>query len=121
MKILRFLFVLFIFMLPSGELLRYQSTSGIGITANDFMVGLLVAYWLFYHTFRRKGVNYSFLTKPLLFFVGIALVSLAINSRFLNTAEFIISFLYLVRWVFYAAIFFIVKDFNDSFKQKIRI
>lgn len=121
MGLLKILFSLTLLMLPLGELVRYQSSTAVGITANDILIGILVIYWLSYHLCRRKKIKSSYLTKPLIFFTVICLLSLIVNSGFLNLEEFGISFLYIVRWIFYALLFFIVSEFDKSFKHKILV
>lgn len=117
MGLLRILFILSLVFFSFGEVARFQSRNGINLTLDSIGVFLLVLGWLIVG--RKEGIRNNFLTKPLALFISIVFLSLIINAGLLTLPEFIISFLYLLRWIFYSLIAFIVISFNSSFKQKI--
>lgn len=116
-KVAAVLFVLSLLFFSFGEVARFQFGSGINLTLDSAGVFLLVLGWLI--TGRKKDIKNNFLTKPLVLFISISFLSLILNARLLTFPEFIISFLYLLRWVFYSLIIFIVISFNNPFKQKV--
>src|SRR3989344_1715561 len=118
MGLLKIIFVISLLLFPFGEITRFEFGNGVAITLNDIGVGLMVIAWLILTTLNKKYKN-SFLIKPILIFTGIGFISLLINLRLLNLSEFLISFLYLIRWIFYAGIFFVVDGFDDKFKRKV--
>ena len=118
MGLLKIIFVISLLLFPFGEITRFEFGNGVAITLNDIGVGLMVIAWLILTTLNKKYKN-SFLIKPILIFAGICFISLLINLRLLNLSEFLISFLYLIRWIFYAGIFFIVDAFDEKFKRKV--
>lgn len=114
-KALKGLFIVMLLALSLGDLGRIQFENGIAITIYDLSVGAFVSAWAL---FGRKKDSLVFL-KPILLFAAIALISLLLNSHRLSLTEFFVSFLYLVRWIFYAAIAWAVLGFDSNFKQKV--
>ncbi len=115
MKFLKLLFILIFILFPFGELLRFEIGNNIAIKPLDIAVGLAAANWLVLTLFKKhkpKLIHWLFLAFPLIGFL-----SLIISSNWLKPHEFLTSFLYLVRWVSYASIFFIVMGFDRSFKK----
>ena len=117
---LKVIFILTFAALALGDLGRIQFENGIAITTYDTAVGLLVLTWLAHRLMQKKKERISAVfLKPILVFAGVGLISLVFNFRFLTLSDFTVSFLYLVRWVFYAGIYFVVSDFDPRFKKKI--
>lgn len=56
--------------------------------------------------------------KPLLLFLIIALVTLIINLKYLNLEYFVVSFLYLLRFLVYSNLLFVLKMFDQTFLKK---
>lgn len=84
------------------------------------MIVLLSFFWILDKLFKQKKIifNVDFF-NVLIFFIVVSFISLLFNifDLKLSLVEFIISFSYLLRWVFYAMIFFITIDiFNDTKK-----
>lgn len=102
-----------------AEVGRIQFLNGVAVSLNDIFLVLLIAVWIIYVFRRKKKFNKSFLLKPIALFFIIALVSLLLNLVNLSLDRFLISFLYLARWVSYALLYFIFKDFDKKFKLKI--
>lgn len=117
-KALKVIFVLTLVALALGDLGRIQFENGIAVSPYDIGVGVLVLIWLTSLRWKKKNIKRSFL-KPILIFTGVGLLSLLINSYRLNLEDFVISFLYLVRWIFYAGIYFVVTSFDSRFKKRI--
>lgn len=118
MRILKFLFIFVILLFPLGEIARFQLENNLNFTINDIGISLLFITWLIYRLRKREKLNY-FLLKPISFFIIICFLSLLINSQNYKQVDLLISFLYLLRWVFYSAVYFSISEFNSSFKNKI--
>ncbi len=105
---------------PLGEIARF-TFSDAAITATDLGVFLLVSLWLFNLILKKIKVDhyYTSILVPILIFVFSALISLLVNFTSLNFSELLISSLYLIRWIFYALLIFVVKEFDEKFKRKI--
>ncbi len=120
MVILELIFSLFILSLPSAEVIRFQYSNGVAISLNDIFLGILVFYWLIYRIKNKKfNLRNDRLMKPIFVFPAIGLIALVFNFTDLKLSEFFVSFLYLLRWVMYALIYFIVRDFGKKFKEKV--
>ncbi len=99
-----------------GEVARVQFPNGIAIKALDIAVCLFALSSIVMFKGRIKRPR---LTKPILIFSSAALLSLALNFTNLKTDELLVSFLYLLRWVIYAGVYFIVSNFDKNFKNKV--
>lgn len=100
-----------------GQIGRIQLNSDVSITLLDVFVGVVVLLWVI-SLISKNNLRKSYLLQPILIFAGIGLISLAFNSAHLKSQEFLVSLLYLIRWIFYALIFFIVSGFDLYFKKK---
>ncbi len=112
-----FLITLLIFS-PLGEIARIDFGGNTAITMLDLGVGVLSIIW-FLGYLVKKNKQQFILAKPLLIFISICLVSLLLQITKLKQQELIVSFLYLIRWVGYAGIYFAVASFDKVFKKKI--
>jgi len=119
MGLLKILFIITLLSISIGEVLRFELIIGTSINLSNIAVGALVIYWLALHLFKKRKINTGKLLKPIAIFVGIGIISLVFNLKFLNTQELVISFLYLFRWILYAFIYFIVLEFDKNFQKKI--
>lgn len=119
MGLLKILFTLFLLSFPFSEIGRIQFGNGVAFTFNDLLLGLLVSYWIIYRFFVIKKPFSFFLRKPILIFIFISLVSLLVNFLNLSFNNFLISSLYLVRFVFYLSLYFMVKEFDQVFKKSV--
>lgn len=117
MKVLKILTVLILILFPFGELLRFNIGNNIILKPLDVVVGITSLAGFIYTFLQKKKPAFQ---KEFLFFPLIGVLALIINSTWLKPYEFIVSFLYLVRWVAYASLFFIVSGFEKSFKEKIK-
>jgi len=138
--LLKFLTVVLILLFPLGELGRINIYNEVSVTINDLLVGLLVSVWLISNIFvilvspvqrgasrisnvmgdaGQASMTNLRLAKPILILIFIAFLSLLFNINSLRLPEFLVSFLYLLRFVAYAGIYFIVSGFDIGFKRKI--
>lgn len=120
MGLLKALFYVFLISFPVAEIGKLQFKNGIGISINDIFLFLLIISWIFFKLRHKKEKKY-FLKKPILIFVSVGAVSLILNFYNLTLETFLISFLYLVRFVSYISLYFITKEFDLSTKNKISI
>lgn len=104
---------LLVLALPLSELTRINFKE-IAITLLDIGVVTSVFLWLF---LKRKFPRSNF-SRPILIFAAILFISLAVNLLRLKSNEFFASSLYLIRWIFYALLYFVVLDLS-SIKKKI--
>ena len=119
MGILKIIFSLLILSFPIAEIGRVQFSNGVAFSVNDVILSVLIAFWIIYHFLIKKKIKKNTLTKPILIFICVALISLILNIFQLSIMSFLVSFLYLLRWTMYASLFFIVKEFDKEFKSKI--
>lgn len=125
MGILAFLLIVLLVLLPFGELLRFSVGNNIIIKPQDILVGIIGVIWVIFYSriftkpFTLKFLKEKQITMPLLAFGSIGLLSLLLNSSWLTPNEFVTSFLYWVRWVFYSLLFFVILSVNEKIKQKI--
>ena len=116
---MKIFFIILLKSISAGEILRFKIFDAASVTINNLFLVCLIIFWIFFSLISKKNIRKGKLTKPILIFAGIAFLSLVINSRFLTQQEFIVSFLYLVRWIFYASLYFIVLQFDEKFKKRI--
>lgn len=121
MVLLKILTVILILAFPLGELGRFNIYNEISSTINDVLVGLLLLAWLPYLILRGKlsEISKRQLAKPILIFISVAFLSLFLSYNNLKVQEFLASFLYLLRFVSYAGIYFIISGFDLKFRRKI--
>lgn len=119
MGILEIFFAILILVFPLGEVFRIQQGS-ISLTLNDAILSVTVLVWIIKRLSSKGKFNKSpTLAKPIGIFLVIGFISLLVNSRFLDTESFFVSFLYLVRFGLYALIYFVIFDLSSFFKKKI--
>ena len=119
--ILKRIFILVLFFFPFGEILRIDFGNGFVLRPLDIGVGVLVIFWLLTKHLRKEKIKKKNIFISVLLFTVFGGLSLLINYPTLNVSQFLISLMYLIRWVAYAGTFFIVLDFNENFKKKISI
>ena len=115
MGILKISFIILLLLFPLGQIARLEFQSGVAVTLSDIVVGVVILVFLFAN--RSKQRLKKSITKPIIIFAVIGLLSLIVNMGVLNTSEFVISLLYGIRWVLYAGIFFVVSGFDLKFKK----
>lgn len=118
MGILKILFLLLLLLFPIAEVGRYQFPNGVAVSLNDLILFITFSYWIFYKIRNNSKFKFGFLGKPLFLFTLFAFISLFLNILNLNFSELLISLSYLLRFLLYASLYFIVKDFDTKFKHK---
>jgi len=122
LKIIKFLFFLYLVLFPFGQLaklpLPFLNLPEVNIYLTDIALSFLLLFWLVWRFFiNKKKYKPPFLTKPILLFSGLALLSLLVSSFRFSRPEVLISSLYLIRWIIYAGLYFILVDLRSEFKK----
>jgi len=104
------LLYLAIFLLPFGQLLQLSIAPTIRLSTVDAAVFLVAIVWLGSIAVRKKPFSALPLAPFIVLFVGIGTVSLVFSLWHFNLLQVEIGSLYLVRWIFYAAIYFVVYE-----------
>lgn len=116
MGLIKILFItLLLVFYPLGELTRI-SFGDVAVSLIDVSVGVIVLIWLFLKVLKGKKIKGKLL-GPILVFISVLVLSLLVNSNKLNLLQLGISASYILRWVIYALIYFVVKDFDLNFKK----
>lgn len=119
MDLLKIVFSLFIISFPIAEIGRFQFNNGVSFTLNDILLFSSILIWILFRIKKKGLFPIGFLQKSLFLFCLAGFIALIINFGNLGIEKLSVSFLYLVRFVSYALIYFIVKDFEPKFKKKI--
>lgn len=106
MKLIYVVWLIFLFFLPLGSLSRLP-IGDVAFTVNDVILPVMIGLWLLYILVIQKRVVLPPRTMLIVGFAFWAFITLLFSLRFLGMAQFLISGLYLVRWVEYAFVFFI--------------
>lgn len=117
----RILFYILIVSFIVGQLGRIELGAGLAINISDIILAMTLVVWLIEEILIKRNYNIfvNELTKPLCLFISICLLSLLANFSNIQLYEFILSSLYLVRWVAYVFVFFIVYSFDQKTKLSI--
>lgn len=121
MDLLKKIFLVFIFLFPFAEVGRLQFSNGVSVTVNDVGLILVLLVWFIYKFNKKWNLKKNFLFKPILIFLSVATVSLLLNIPNLSIPSFFISLLYLVRFVAYSFLYFVIREFDTSYKRKISL
>jgi O-antigen ligase len=119
MRLLKYIFIIFVLLFPIAEIGRVQLLNGIAVSVNDILLLAVIIVWLFTHFIKKQSFAVGKLLKPILIFSGIGLISLLLNLPSLGINNLFASSLYLIRWIAYALIYVIVNEFEPKFKQRI--
>ena len=116
-KIIIVLFFIYLVLFPFGQLARsplpFLDLPEVNIYLTDIVLSFLLLFWLVWRFFiNKKKYKPPFLTKPILLFSGLALISLLVNSFRFSGSEVLVSSLYLIRWIVYAGLYFISKHIS---------
>lgn len=114
MRLLKLLLILVFICFPFGELLRFDFGNNIIIKPLDIFVSLSIIVYLFLS--QKKKIK-EFV--PFFIFPMVGLLSLILNISWLHQNQIVTSFLYLLRWLSYAAIAVIISQTDKKFKKKI--
>jgi len=114
MALLGFLLPIFFIFLGFGEVLRINLSLQVSSGLIDLVILVIIFIWLF---FIKKN-NYE-LGKAFLIFFIFALISLLINILNYTGNQLLISSMYLVRFTFYASLYFVFVDIGRIYKSVI--
>lgn len=111
--------IILILSLVLGQVVRIPLGSVVAVTPIDIFAFVLIALWT-----RRnlKIKRQKLISQPnkislaLVVFTAIGFFSLLVNSKHLIPEQFLVSFLYLVRFAFLAGIYFVVREFSEKTK-----
>lgn len=137
MNVIKLLFIIILILFPFGEVLRFDIGNNVVINPLDVAVGITGVWYIFYYLGSREISRmrvawwYEIPRLRLLFarndififfilFSFFCFFSLLINIMWLQPHELLVSFLYLLRWVAYALIFFVTASFDKQFKDVIK-
>ena len=119
--------VLAVLAIVPGQLVRLSLGTdvrgGAAIILTDVMIGLLVLVWVMKKLTVDRKFEKTVLSVPIIVFTLLALVSLVQGYWILDRVgtielkEMVVAFLYWVRWVMYASVFFITVDVVKTEKQ----
>jgi len=116
-----FLLYLFILLLPLGELIRIDLGNSLIIKPLDVTAVLLIIV-TFLHYFKKPGeLTKKKIFLPLIAFIGSCFLSLLLNIPLLNNLQFLISSLYLFRFIGYVSIYLLLADYSSQKKKKLAI
>lgn len=120
MVLLIFFFLLLCVALPLGEVSRITLGLTVSFTCLDVLVAVGSSVWLVTHI---KTIKKSFLPHALSFWLVtfIFFVSLLVNILTLTQSQFVVSGLYILRFLFFGMIFFMVRDIPESLKKNIKL
>lgn len=120
MDLLKKIFILVLFLFPLGEIVRIDFGNGIVIKPLDIGVGLMVILWLMLKIRKKEKIKQKYILTPIILFAAVGGLSMLINAPDLSFNQFLVSIMYLIRWIIYAGIFFVLSDFDRDFKKRIR-
>jgi O-antigen ligase len=121
MVLLEILFWILIFiLLPLGQIAKFDLGFSAFVTAFDIGIFLILIYWIFCLLTKKIKIKGAFvLTKPIVMFILVGLVSLLLNVGELSIEQFLVAFSYLFRWGIFALIYFIVVKLPKEKKYKL--
>lgn len=105
-----------------SQTIRVQLGNGLSINILDIAIGI-AAVMIFIWFVSNKKIYLLVkdnLGKGILIFTGIMILSLFSNISSLNIPQFIISGMYIVRWICYLLVFFYVRESNHEYKNKVK-
>lgn len=104
---------------PLGEITRIPIGDS-AITFIDVAVISLGLIWILKFIAKKRKIK-GRLINPISIFVFVLFLSLIYNFKRLTLYQFMASFLYLARWIFYSLVYLVVKDIDINVKKYIPI
>lgn len=98
-----------------AELLRIQLPGAVSMGIIDVVILGIVFVWLI---LSKKG-KYK-LKIPILLFISAAILSQVVNVGNYEVEQIKVGLLYLVRWILYAALYFVFVDIGRKFQKPVR-
>jgi len=117
-KIIGGLLFAFLVLFPFGQLTKIPSgflnLPEVHLYLTDVVLFFLVLSWGIWGLLvKRKKYQLPPLAKPIFLFIALAGLSLAVNSPLFSGREVGVGFLYLLRWIFYAGLYFVLFDLKE--------
>lgn len=113
-KIINWLFYAYLLLFPLAQLTRIppqrMELSEVHFYLTDVVVAGIVLVWVLGQMVDRKRFKKPPLASPIIAFFLFSLLSLFLASFNLDFHQTINSSLYLIRWIFYAGIYFVIFD-----------
>jgi len=117
MKLVKLLLYLLLITIPLGQLGRIPiSGSHVNLYLPDILIPVIIFVWLGYALAIRKKLELPPLSNFIFLFAFVALISLINGKRFIGLGEFLVSGMYLVRFLLYAGLYFVVYDLTKGLK-----
>lgn len=106
-------------LLPLGNLVRFDVGTGVALLPLDIAVGLAALFSL-PHLIRRRNVVWADTAfRYAAAFVGIGLFSLLMHARWLSPFTFLVSLLYMARFVAYAQLMWSVRELAQKTQDRL--
>ena len=117
-KIIVCLLFVFLALFPFGQLtkipLNFFNLPEVHLYLTDVVLFFLVLSWGVWGVLvTRKKYQLPPLAKPIFLFIALAGLSLTVNSPLFSGREVGVGFLYLLRWIFYAGLYFVLFDLKE--------
>lgn len=122
-KLVKLIYLAILILLPWGQFARIPVELGFsgGVYIYDLLLPLMLGLWLVWKLGKEKSLRLPPLSGRIFLFAVLAVLSLLSGLRYLsNSAEFLVSGLYLWRWLMYASLYFVGVDLLRKF-PKLRI
>lgn len=118
-KIIISLFFIFLVLFPFGQLARipltFLNSPDIHLYLTDIVLFLLVLGWgIWRFLIDKKKYHLPPLAKPIFIFILIGGLPLILNSPLFSGREVGVGFLYLLRWISYAGLYFVLFDLKEK-------
>jgi len=118
-KVLKFLFLLLLFVFPFGQLTRLPlRISSVNVYFHDILIVSILLFWLIDIIFKKKKVRFSPLAKLIFAFAGVAFFSFLLSVSSYSLNESLVAILYLFRWVAYGGIYLVIIN-NQWLKKEL--
>lgn len=119
MKLIALLLYCYIAIFPFGQLSRLPlRIPEVNLYLTDIIVAGLVVSWLGWRLVKKNKLVIPPLTKPIFLFFILAFLSLIFNAPLLTGREVGVAFLYLVRWMAYAGVYFVIYELGQRIRNK---
>lgn len=118
MKLTKLLIYFLLFLIPLGQFGKIPfGSENVNLYIFEILILVIFFVWLGFGFGVRKSFRPSILLGFILFFVAIAFISLLNGYRWLNLKEWVISGLYLLRFVIYSCLFVVIYDIIQESKR----
>lgn len=112
------LFIITLIGFIPGQFARLQLPNGVAITLLDMLVAFFVGYGIF-HTIQKKKIKRELLI-PVVIFFAVGVFTLFLQVAVLQSQQLFVAFLYGLRWILYAAVFFVVSNTDRHLKKEMQ-